>query len=127
MTVLLTQFLVGEFSKNYQKWSQFLFFGCNFVCDENRENFLLSTDRNVVFPQICELYTITLQPVVTEICELPPALSFAITFRGKAGWKMMESPKNQFFNKFLTIWPDLRTTFFSISKKSFFYSTLLFV
>ena len=52
MTVLLPQLLVGEFSQTLPKWSQILFFGCNFFRVENRENFLLSTFRNMMFPQI---------------------------------------------------------------------------
>ena len=38
------------FQKIYQKWSQFLFIGCNFFCVKNREKF--STHKNMVFPQI---------------------------------------------------------------------------
>ena len=37
---------------------------------------------------------------------------------------MGATPQNQLFKKFWTIFQDLRTTLFSISKKNFFHSTL---
>ena len=69
MAVLLTQLLVGEFSQKITKNGRnFLFFGCNFFCVKDREKFLRSTDRNMVFPQILShMYAIIFRPVVTEI------------------------------------------------------------
>ena len=90
----------------------FAFLAATFFFVENRENFLLSIDRNMVFPQILS-YTITLQSMVIEICELPPASSAAITFRGVADWKMGTTPQKQIFYKFCTICQDLRK-FFSL-------------
>ena len=45
---------------------------------------------------------------------------------GVAGWKMGAMPLEQILSKFWTICRDLRTTLFSIFKKSYFHSTLVY-
>ena len=94
MTVLLYTITRKRIFQKLPKWSQFLFFGSNFFRDENRENFLLSTDRNMVFPQILIYIPLLYDQWLHKICELPPASSFAITFRGAAGWKMGATLQN---------------------------------
>ena len=66
--MLLTQLLVDEFSKNMTKNGRnFCFSAVIFFCVKNREKFLVSADRNMVFPQILGHMPFTLRPVVTEI------------------------------------------------------------
>ena len=81
--MLLTQLLIGEFSKQFTKnGHNFWFLLSTFFVLKPEKIFYLAqigTMELVIFEDF-EPHAITLQPVFTEICELPLASSVAITF-----------------------------------------------
>ena len=124
-TVLLALLHIGQFSKKFTKHGHiFCFSVLIFVCVKNTENFLLSTDRNMVFPKILSHIPLLYDQWLPRYVNYPHA-NCDDNIWGGAGWKMGANLQKQILSKFWTICRDLRTALFSISKKKFFHSTLL--
>ena len=103
----------------------FLFFGCNFFCVKNRENFLLSTDRNMVFLQILSDIPLLYDQWLPRYVNYPPRPHLRLHLGGFRMENGGNPPKTN-FKQVLDHLPGFENnTLFSIHKKNFFHSTLL--
>ena len=121
--MLLTQLHIDEFSKKkYQKWPHYFFFSTvNFFCFENRENFLLSTDTNMVFPQSLSHIPLLYDQWLPRYANYPPRQLSRLHLGGCRLENGSNPPKTNFKEvlNHLSGFENYRYTFFNFQKKFF--------
>ena len=107
-----------------QKWPYFLFFGCNFFFVENRENFLFSTDTNMLFPQIFSYISLLYDQWLPRYMNCPHANCCNYIWGGCRQENESNPPKTSFKQVLNHLSGFEHYAFFDFPK-NFFHSTLL--
>ena len=119
ITVKRLRLHIDEFSDKLTKMAIFFVYGCNFFCVENRENILLSTDRNMVFSQILSHIPLVYDQWLPRFANYPSHQLSRLHLGELPAGKWGQPPKTNFKQGLNHLSGFESYTFFDFQKKFF--------